>query len=1045
MSTEYKHLVPPPQEGKYMTRIIQVTKVQETRLWKILSASKTEDARLLSANVPVLCDEAADRMKAMHSYAPQYTLHDDRHLLRTTELMGILLGDTAERLNIVELTLLILSAFLHDQGMIPSQEEVASIENNQEFLLFRDNWLIEHPNYQETSIQLNSANCGEARRRELAHQLAELDEAMLTEYLRSTHGQRSAELICTEYGNDKRLEIHGTNLAPILARLCQSHTLPCEDLVPNNGFCHDEQVGRYAINMPFLAVVLRLADILDFDRDRTPEVLLKNIHFTSAVSLHEWEKHRSVAGWSISPDLIRFTIKCSHPAYEVAARTYMDWIDRELLSSKEFCRMQPRHIEGYELNLPSHVDRTRIEPLDNLYRAHDLEFALSRDEIVRLLMTDKLYGQEHLCIRELLQNSLDALRYRKALFAETGSSWDVGRIDFRHYIDSDGYEVLECKDNGSGMDDYIIQNYFVRVGRSYYRSPGFDRERNRLKKSGQDFDPCSKFGIGFMSCFMLGDRITVTTRKDYGPGKDWGPPLVVEIHGLSGLLVTRRGADDQPIGTTVSIVCRHKPSYVDAWTDKVKLCLVLKGYALATEFPISAQCDVQEIHESLFVPAHWEKALTFIESAHLKQIINIEQDLSSTSPCLFGYARESLLADSDGIPCLVNAEAEWRSKTENTRKSWVVYLPATNQTLDPNTMRAGVPTCADGILIAGEPGRPSQYREIGLRLGHRNSHIYSNAIALIDVRGELKPELTPARTPPDHVSYNLPPGWQRLQDTFKRALGLLWEQMAIYLKRGLDPEVFWKLCTIRNVPILWISHGTLWDILPVYISSIGGKGCWRLIRDLGDLSVSGNVEKFVLRDREGNIIGPSESLIKWESEGEGSSGLAWQMNRIVHLMCSLDVRNGSVVLNPAPPQCASTCLASYQSNPIHRLSIVEYSGVARDALFVQTPYPSANRNHTLTVIYHESQYAKEPTDIQTFARSFVPWIAQFLSKSVSIKSKPNYWQKRVGHLFFSVQWNKYDQSLHPPYKVWTAAEGWSFITEKDFATWRDSHAKPPDD
>src|SRR6056297_638779 len=142
--------------------------------------------------------------------------------------------------------------------------------------------------------------------------------------------------------------------------LCRSHTIPCEDINPANGFLYDEQVGRFPVNLPFLAVILRLSDILDFDRDRTPEVLLKNIHFTSEVSLREWEKHRSVEGWSISPGCIRFTIRCSHPAYESAARIYMDWIDIELRACQEICRMQPMQANTYELRLPTSVDRSRI-------------------------------------------------------------------------------------------------------------------------------------------------------------------------------------------------------------------------------------------------------------------------------------------------------------------------------------------------------------------------------------------------------------------------------------------------------------------------------------------------------------------------------------------------------------------------------------------------------------------------------------------------------------------------------------------------------------
>ena len=59
-------------------------------------------------------------MKSFPSLHPEYTLHDDAHLLRVTQLMGNLIPDTVLRtvLNPVEIALLILSAYFHDQGMV---------------------------------------------------------------------------------------------------------------------------------------------------------------------------------------------------------------------------------------------------------------------------------------------------------------------------------------------------------------------------------------------------------------------------------------------------------------------------------------------------------------------------------------------------------------------------------------------------------------------------------------------------------------------------------------------------------------------------------------------------------------------------------------------------------------------------------------------------------------------------------------------------------------------------------------------------------------
>lgn len=87
-------------------------------------------------------------MKSFPSLHPQYTLHDDTHLLRVTELMGRLLPDDVLNgvLNPVEIALLILSAYLHDQGMVLDDNEIRSLCKNQEFQVYRANWAADHPN-----------------------------------------------------------------------------------------------------------------------------------------------------------------------------------------------------------------------------------------------------------------------------------------------------------------------------------------------------------------------------------------------------------------------------------------------------------------------------------------------------------------------------------------------------------------------------------------------------------------------------------------------------------------------------------------------------------------------------------------------------------------------------------------------------------------------------------------------------------------------------------------------------------------------------------
>ena len=1020
-----------------MSKVIQIDKIEDTSLWKQLNKQNTT----LAGNLVGICNEAAERMKAMSAYAPQYTLHDETHLLRTTELMSYVLGGT--KLNTVELALLILSAFFHDQGMVPTQKKYETIQGDSDFQLFKDKWLVEYPNHKQIEKQLGSHVFSGKERTRLAKRLVELDNTMLTDYLRSSHAQRSADYVRSQYGDDKRLEIHKINLSRFVALLCKSHSLPVSNLDARHNFRFDEQIGTCSVNMTYLAVVLRLADILDLDRDRTPESLFKSIHFTSEVSLIEWEKHRSIQGWDISTDRIRFTMRSKHPVYEATARKFMDLIDAELSDCHELCKIQPQGFKHYQLELPIKVDRSRIEPLDNAYRYHDLEFHLSRDEIVRLLMTDKLYGHPHLCIRELLQNALDALRYRKALFSSAGNQWKDGRIELKHSADKNGYEVIECVDNGSGMDENILTNYFTKVGRSFYRSPEFERERAKFRDAGNDFDPCSSFGIGFMSCFMLGDRITIETRRDYGPGKKYGQPLVVEMHGLGGLMVIRDGKPDQPIGTKVTIFSRKKPAFLDFWTDKVRLVTVLKGYALATEFPIRGICTISEISDEVIIPPQPEPIPTFLEDAGIKKLLTIEQKFVEIDENLGGEIRESFLLDEDQIPCLANDEAKWCARCQGTNKCWALHVAKDGKIVNNDTSYDS-PVCVDGILVAGPPGRASIRKNIRGLLGHRNSGIYGNGSALVDARGTLQPELTPGRIPPDHLLTNRPPHWQRLDDKVMEAVGRMWEKVLHYLNTGLSQEDFWKLALVYRTQVTCIRHQSLWDTLPVSLVAKDGECNWCKVRELGDLSiVVYDVKGFELHDVNEQRVRPSPSLEEWEKDGTNHPSLHWCMNTATLLMCSAQIRENSVVLTPGVPVEPNDMLAQYMvkgSGPWVDMFLLDYVGTAKDALAIETPFPSANRMHPLTKICHNSRYFSEKSDLETFAIAFVPCISKTVSSQKETPSlkMPRYWHKRVAYLYFEVDWARYDNNLKPPYKIWTSEKGWTEIGESDLACWRDS-------
>ena len=768
-------------------------------------------------------------------------------------------------------------------------------------------------------------------------------------------------------------------------------------------------------------------------------LIFYSIHFTSEISIREWEKHRGVIGWKITADEILFSMQFKHPVYEATARQFLGWVDNELRNCHELCSKFPAKFEQYKLQLPYSV-KSRIKAANNAYiYSNNLEFSLSRNEIVKLLMTDQLYSSPSLCIRELLQNSLDALRYRKALYSCAKMDWQDGKIEFEHYVDEHEYEVVVCRDNGIGMDEQIVKNFFSKAGRSYYRSPEFEHERLKLRQHNKDFDPCSQFGIGFMSCFMLGDRIIIETRRYYGEGKQYGKPLIIEINGLGSLFVIKEGKIDQEIGTTVKIISRKKPLFIDEWSDKVRLTTVLKGYALTTEFPIHAKCTIPEIIGEVEIPSTIDIIKTELEQEKIKNIITIEQNFSEIDSRLNGVLKESFFIDKKELPTLENTETKWLA----SNKAWKFKKITNEKVYDKHESHYGVTVSIDGILIAGKPGRANYINDTSLMmLGNRNSMIYSSHTGLIDIRGSIKPEITPARVP-SGSNFDRSPSWKRIQFFIKCAEGKIWEKLSEYLDEGLNNEVFWKLGTIYNTWFPNITHLVLWKNFSVSVGEDKDYK-WIKVADLGKMSFDEADDKLQLLDSKSHKISPSMSLSEWEQQGTERPALHWQMNALVLLMSSLSIEKNKLVLIPSYPEQSDDVLSQYtMSDGILGISgfIISYKGELQGALTAQSTVKTINKDHPLCVVYMQSKFLSKKTDLQEFASAFLPCIADAITPEKGIPNKleyPQRWQKSVAFQYTSVNWSSYDDKYKPPYKIWLSEKGFVEITEDDFKKWRDS-------
>lgn len=548
-------------------------RLQTSTIYKVLvSQCEKRDPEVISL-VNEVVSFAFQRTKTIIKHMGEFTLHDGDHLFRVLNLMEILLTDqNIMELSVPELMLLILSAFLHDIGMSPDEKEILiwkkvwdiapTFDDEEDERSFNEFKRFYSARPEQESIIYGLIDQGK-------NSTADTIKAyLITEYIRQTHAERARDIIYKKWNN--KIIYRDTDLTSEFAQICFSHNDDALTLLEldKNYLCGTNTVAC----LPLIGVILRLADILDFDAKRTPPILYSHLYVRHPISIKEWNKHRAVEAWEIKPDIIQFSAKCTHPAIEASIHEFCDLIDRELSlcnnitsTLNEFNKSKDRNII---VKFPFKLNREKIETKKDVYNKplyiyRETKFNLSKKQVIDLLMGTKLYGNPQVALRELLQNSIDACLLRQAQEKKWGNPYSP-EIYVKYYTEEkSNIEILEVIDNGTGMDQYIIDNFYSKVGSSFYKSTDF---YNLKAESNADFTPTSRFGIGILSCFMVADTLIVDTRRVYAPHES-SDSLNITVEGQESIFWIKPGQRKMP-GTTTKLLLRKAKNPWDKMNEE---------------------------------------------------------------------------------------------------------------------------------------------------------------------------------------------------------------------------------------------------------------------------------------------------------------------------------------------------------------------------------------------------------------------------------------------------------------------------------------------
>ena len=127
------------------------------------------------------------------------------------------------------------------------------------------------------------------------------------------------------------------------------------------------------------------------------------------------------------------------------------------------------------------------------------------------LMIHSLYSNKEVFLRELISNASDALdKLRFELITDSSLAPKGFEGEIRLTVDTDA-RTLTISDNGIGMTRDEVESDIGTIARSGTQE--LQRALKESKAKGSPAELIGQFGVGFYSCFMAADKVSVITKK----------------------------------------------------------------------------------------------------------------------------------------------------------------------------------------------------------------------------------------------------------------------------------------------------------------------------------------------------------------------------------------------------------------------------------------------------------------------------------------------------------------------------------------------------
>lgn len=422
--------------------------LEDLVIYKRLEEGKTRKTTAYAGVLSLVNQDVSSLLDYIKCRFPDYPDHGINHSIRLLSYIERLLGKQLDILNDTECFCLILAALFHDTAMA----EYSTDDRN--------------------------------RLREMHHILA---SETINDYF------NKKLLIIEEHERIKNIVIFAS----------KAHGMDLVEFQNDRCFGKTDTIAGDEVRYNLIGYLVRIGDLMDLEQYRSNSYILSKFkNEYSEEAFNHNIRHQLVTTYNYNEEKLEVEVFANNISQYKIWSTWFTYLRNDILNANT-------DLNKYNIFFPKPTTNILTSD-DKNFDVEELHFEIDDEGGIWNIISQSIYTDKFDFIREIIQNSIDAtliklyLNEKIKLKYSSPRFWNIeGKYNNILFLYSEIQNKVIIIDSGIGMSKKTVHDFLFKIS-----GTGYKKYENREFA----FPSIAKFGIGFVSCLINANEISLYTK-----------------------------------------------------------------------------------------------------------------------------------------------------------------------------------------------------------------------------------------------------------------------------------------------------------------------------------------------------------------------------------------------------------------------------------------------------------------------------------------------------------------------------------------------------